>query len=182
MKHVPFFPAFFAFALVGLLASCQEELLSSQAEVRPEASRSVDFRGSSNKGGKKKKGEEPAPDPEPDPDAEISYATTFHLVETGEALNPLYRFSFSESGDLVLLESDPGTGVWGSDYYGYWAEPFERMQNAVSYTIGLNDYTYAFALLPDGRVEVTYTHVRRPYLSGDTVTTVAGIGIFAPVE
>ena len=180
MKSVRFIHLIFAFALTGLLASCNEDLLSSQTDIRPEASSAVDFRGSSNKGGKKKKEEEPAPDP--DPSADISFAMTFHRVETGEALHPLYRFSFSEAGDLALLASDPAVGVWGSDYYGYWAEPFDLVEKAVSYTVGLNDYTFAFAFLPDGRVEVTYTHVQRPYLSGDTVTTVARIGIFSLAE
>ena len=139
----------------------------------PASSEAVDLRSSSNRGGKKnKKDEEPAPEPG------VSYGSTYQLQAGETASDPLFRFSVATTEDLILLESDPNIGTWGSDFFGYWSEPFAYSDGQVTYTIGLNDYTYIFSDLPDGRVEVTLVHVQRPYLSGETTTTTSRVGTF----
>jgi hypothetical protein len=88
--------------------------------------------------------------------------------------DPLYQFG--KTGGSVLLRSDPDVGLWGEDYYGYWAEPFALDGNSLSYIIGLTHTTYDFEPLADGSVDIVKTLVVQPYLGGSPTTTVTEVG------
>ena len=95
-----------------------------------------------------------------------------------DQFDPLWRFS--KQGNSVTLETNPSIGVWGSDYFGYWSDPYSISDNEISYTIGLTHTTYTFVPFPDGTVDVTRTLVVQPYLGNNPpTTTITHVGVFA---
>ena len=130
-------------------------------------------------GGKKPKpNEDPEPDPEPEPDP-VPDGSTWQL-EAPDDHDPLWRFT--RSGNQMLLQTDPSVTSWGTDYWGYWSDPFAIDGQDVAYTIGLTHTTYTFVDQPDGRIDVTKTLIVQPYLGGSPTTTVTHVGVFAPTD
>jgi hypothetical protein len=84
--------------------------------------------------------------------------------------DPLFRFSISQSGELMLLESDATVASWGTDYWGYWSDPFPYANNEVNYIIGLTNTTYQYQPLPGDKIDVTKILIVQPYPSGDCTT------------
>jgi hypothetical protein len=114
---------------------------------------------------------EPTPaEPQPTP------APQHYQLSVRDAFDPLYRFTWS--GNEVLLQTDPTVTVWGTDYWGYWKNPFPLTGDAAIIRVGLTVTTYEFSHLSDGTVDVTKTLVVTPYQGGAPTTTVTHVGIF----
>lgn len=120
------------------------------------------------KGGRKTKDEPTAPEPTP--------GYVWYSKVASYDYDPLSRYG--QDGDQVLLQTDPTVTSWGTDYWGYWSDPYTMVGNTVQYTIGLTHTTYTFSVLADGRIDVSRTLVTQPYPSGDPVTTETHVGIF----
>jgi hypothetical protein len=124
----------------------------------------------------------PAPQPtppEPEPTPAPQTSTTYQL-SVRDAFDPLYRFT--QSGNEVLLQTDPTVTFWGTDYWGYWKNPFPMTGNAVVIRIGLTVTTYDFTPRSDGTIDVLKTLVVTPYQGGAPTTTVTHVGIFARID
>lgn len=136
--------------------------------------------GRGDRGGKgvKKKSPEPEPEPEPEPQPNPSGAV-FQLAEVDD-FDPLWKFTVS--GNHVLLQTDPSITSWGTDYWGYWSDPYAFQGGVVDYTVGLTHTTYVFTPLGDDRYDVTKTVVVQPYNGGGPTTTVTHPGIYGPVN
>ena len=126
-----------------------------------------------NGNGKPDKGDDPV---EPDP-----FVATYRLVQADDN-DPLYQFSISQSGTLMLLETDPTVTSWGTDYWGYWSNPYPFQNNQVNYTIGLTETTYEFTPLAGDRYDVVKTLIQHPYLGGTSTTTVSHPGVYELVN
>ncbi|UCF64411.1 MAG: hypothetical protein JSW33_00875 [bacterium] len=163
--------AFFMAAL--LISSCEKDLNSPTDEIL-----------SSNKISpnnlKKGKGKGKASDPEPDP-GEDPFIRTYQLFEAIDG-DPLYKFSISQSDQLIWLETDPTITSWGATYWGYWSDPFVYSNHEVNYIIGLTHTTYRFQELPGNKFDVTKTLVVQPYPSGSPTTTDTHPGIYILVN
>lgn len=154
------------FAVLSLSA-CEQDLVN----VRPDAP-AAEAGGlndalaaaKKSKKGPQKPGKPPAP-----------VGTTYEISVPDDP-DPLFRFTIS--GNSIQLESDPSVASWGSDYWGYWSDPFELGDDAVTYTFGLSTTTYALTPQPDGTLDVTRTVVVQPYLGGSPTTTVSHVGAF----
>lgn len=157
-----------------MFTGCEKE------EIRPfgtDNSSDVELRNGNGKGkGKKDKG-----DYGDDNGDSVHYASTYALFQAVDN-DPLFRISISESGDLMLLETDPSVTSWGSDYWGFWSDPFDYVNMEVSYTIGLTHTTYHFEQLPGNKMDVTKTLVVQPYPSGEPTTMVTHPGVYRLVE
>jgi hypothetical protein len=129
-----------------------------------------------NKGKGKGKGNNNQNDPEEDP-----FVITYQLYQADDS-DPLFRFSISQSGELVLLESDATVASWGTDYWGYWSDPFPYANNEVNYIIGLTNTTYQFQSLPDNKIDVTKILIVQPYPSGTPTTTLSHPGVYGLVN
>lgn len=163
--------------------SCEKESLSPTNGIRQsipteDGNNSIDATDptleDNGNGKKKKKRNNPPEDP---PEEEIVYVATYELVQMDEA-DPLFRYSISESGDLVLLETNPDIGLWGSDFYGSWSDPFPYANNEVNYQTGLTDVTYQFDPISNTQIDVTRILVTSPYTGGPPNTTITHVGIF----
>lgn len=132
--------------------------LSIVAEARPDRGRKT-----------KRDGSEPEPAP--------TYA--WYSLAVPDDGDPLSRFGLD--GDLVLLESDPDAAGWGTDYWGYWSEPFILVDGTVTYVDGLTETTYSFA--PVGEAfDVSREVVVRSYLGGASSVTRSHVGVFEPAH
>ncbi len=127
------------------------------------------------KGGKKNKDNPPS-----DPPPEIEYNATYQIAEIDDH-DPLYRFSISQSGQLMLLQTDPTVTSWGTDYWGYWSSPYTYTNNQVNYIIGLTNTTYQFTVLPNNNIDVTKTLIVQPYLGGTPTTTITHPGVYTRI-
>jgi len=158
-----------------LTISCEKMVNSPADEIN-----SANNAGQNNfeKGKGKGKGKGTIPDPEPDP---IPFVKTYQLFQAVD-WDPLYKFSISESGQLMLLETDSTVTSWGSNYWGYWSDPFVYSNNEVNYIIGLTNTTYRFQALPDNKIDVTKTLIVQPYPSGTPTTTETHPGIYVLVN
>lgn len=116
-------------------------------------------------------------DPPADTTVQDPFVKTYQLYQADDA-DPLYKFSISNSGVLMMLESDPNAGSWGSDYYGLWDEPFQYSGNQVFYGYGLTATYYNFEFLSDDLVGVTKTRYTTVYLSSRVDTTITYPGIY----
>ena len=159
------------------LTSCENEVYSPIQGNNSSETLSQDYltKGKGKNKGKPKGDdpvEDPVVDPEPDP-----FVTTYQLFQAQDS-DPLFRFSVSQSGELMLLETDPGVTSWGTDYWGYWSDPFLYENGEVNYINGLTNTTYQFNMLPDNKIEVTKILIVQPYPSGDPTTTVTRPGVY----
>ena len=165
--------AIFIFAL--LTASCEKDLNSPTGDILSSDNTSQN---SLKKGKGKGKGQIPDPDPDPNVDPFVQTYQLFQAVDS----DPLYKFSISQSGQLMLLETDPSITSWGTNYWGYWSDPFQYVNNEVNYIIGLTNTTYRFQSLPDNKIDVTKTLIVQPYPSGTPTTTESHPGIYILVN
>jgi hypothetical protein len=172
---------FFVLAAAITLTSCENEVYSPMQGNN--SSETVDqeylTKGNGKNKGKPKKDdpvEDPVVDPEPDP-----FVTTYQLLQADDS-DPLFRFSISQSGELMLLETDPEVTSWGTDYWGYWSDPFLYENGEVNYIIGLTNTTYQFQPLQDNKMEVTKTLIVQPYPSGDPTTTITRPGVYVLIN
>ena len=116
-----------------------------------------------------------------------SFGETFNLSDGTyeifqvDDFDPLWRFT--KIGDSIQLETDPSITSWGSDYWGYWSDPFELDENEVYYVAGgLTETTYEFVILNDGGVDVIKTLVVHPYLGGNSTTTITHPGQYQLID
>lgn len=158
-----------AMAAVIALASCGKEEYSPTAGMSAPGILSGSSLDKRNGKGKSNGNEgEPLPDP---------FVTTYQLVQSDD-WDPLFKFSISQSGRLMLLETDPAVTSWGTDYWGYWSDPFSYSDSKVNYIIGLTNTTYQFRTMPDNTIDVTKTLVVQPYPSGPPTTTISHPGVY----
>lgn len=166
------FTRFWAVAIVValvMLTSCEKEVYSPTDETN---SSKVISQNDFNKGKGKGKKNDNEGDPIPDP-----FITTYQMYQADDS-DPLFRFSISQSGQLILLETDPTVASWGTDYWGYWADPFSYANSEANYVIGLTNTTYQFQELPGDKIDVTKILVVQPYPSGTPTTTVSHPGVY----
>jgi len=163
------------FIFAFLIISCEKNINSPAGDILSSDNTSQN---SLKKGKGKGKGNIPDPEPEPDPDP---FVTTYQLFQAIDS-DPLYKFSISQSGQLMLLETDPSITSWGTNYWGYWSDPFLYANNEVNYIIGLTNTTYRFQSLPDNKIDVTKTLIVQPYPSGTPTTTETHPGIYILVN
>lgn len=161
-------------AVMGLLISCEKNVNSPADGTN---SNEITSETAFNKGNGKSKGKHKddigdIPDPNQDP-----FIATYQLHQADD-FDPLYRFSISQSGQLMLLETDPTVTSWGTDYWGYWSDPFPYANNEVNYIIGLTNTTYQFQPLPGNKIDVTKILIVQPYPSGTPTTTVTHPGVY----
>ena len=159
------------------LTSCENEVYSPLHSDNSSETLSPEYlaKGKGKNKGKPKDDdpvEDPIVDPEPDP-----FVTTYQLFQADDS-DPLFRFSISESGELMLLETNPEVTSWGTNYWGYWSDPFLYENDQVNYIIGLTNTTYQFKLLHDNKIEVTKTLIVQPYPSGEPTTTITRPGVY----
>ena len=109
------------------------------------------------------------------------YGATYRIAQPDDP-DPLYQFSFSADGTLVLLQSDSTVANWGSDFWGSWAEPFPFVNGAVHYIDGLTEITYQFEPYGTNGYDVTFILTVSPYTGGPSTTTVEHPGIYLLVE
>ena len=101
---------------------------------------------------------------------------TYQLVERDD-FDPLWRFT--KSGNSMQFETDPSVTSWGTDYWGYWRNPYTLSNdNTVNYIIGLTNTTYTFTIQADGKVDVAKTLIVNPYLGGSPTTTITHMGLY----
>ena len=160
-----------SFVLGITLMSCEKEAMDNtgQGELVTKA------KGGNGKGGKPK-------DPPPPPTApeEEVFETYFMLSQVIDP-DPLYRFSISQSGNAMMLETDPTITSWGRDYWGYWDEDFPFANNKVDYTFGLGNTVYTFTQVSPGVYDVTKKLVVSSYNSNTVTTTYSHPGIYTVV-
>jgi hypothetical protein len=123
-----------------------------------------------NKRGKKHESDSTPPAPTPQ--------WAWYRLALADEFDPLSRFGLD--GQQVLLQTDSTITSWGTDYWGYWDEPFMMEDNVLSYTVGLSHTTYTFLPLAGEGFDVTRTIVVQPYLVGEPTTTVTHVGVFEP--
>lgn len=160
-------------AAVALLMSCEKDVYSPADESSSSGTLSDAGFNKGHGKGKGKHSDDPIPDPTPDP-----FVVTYELDQAGD-FDPLFKFSISQSGQLMLLETDPTVATWGTDYWGYWSDPFSYTNNEVNYIIGLTNTTYQFQPLPGNKMDVTKILVVQPYPSGTPTTTVSHPGVYS---
>lgn len=114
-------------------------------------------------------------------DTEVKYAKTYRIKQDIKVTDPLYKFHISESGDLILLESDSTIAMWGADFWGSWKDPFTYGNNKVNYINGLSNITYEFFPQSDGTISVKLTVITQPYPSGEPRTTVSYPGVYEEI-
>jgi hypothetical protein len=98
------------FIFAFLITSCEKSVNSPTSGIHPSDNTSQN---SLKKGKGKGKGQIPDPDPDPDPNVE-PFVQTFQLFQAVDS-DPLYKFSISQSGQLMLLETDPSITSWGTN-------------------------------------------------------------------
>jgi hypothetical protein len=155
------------FLFAALIISCEKEVFSPANETY-----SSDI--ISNKNINKGKGKGKNRDIKP---VEDTLGTTYQLY-LADDFDPLYKFTISPSGDLMLLETNPTVTSWGTNYWGYWSDPFLYANNEVNYIIGLTNTTYRFQPLPGNKMDVTKTLIVQPYPSGPPTTTETHPGVY----
>ena len=82
----------------------------------------------------------------------------------------------------MLFETDPTVTTWGTDYWGYWDEPYTYANGEVEYFIGLTYTVYEFTQVSSNTIDVTKTLVVTPYLGGTATTTVTHPGTYTIVQ
>ncbi len=151
---------FFAGSL--LLSSCEKDRLAKdeQSEMIKKSRR--------GQGGKKNQ-------PPPPPPAEVF--TGYYQLQNAHDFDPLFRFAISASGQFMMLESDASISSWGTDFWGYWDEPFAYTNQQVNYTFGLSNTSYTFSPIAVNEFDVYKRVIIHPYLSGtaDTAYSLPGI-------
>ena len=169
--------------LVVLFAvlSCQKETIEPVSQKLTDTSTEsfnsdLKFKNGSNKGKGRK--DDTDNDDTPDP---ISYASTYKL-SSQNATHPLYQFSISTSGDLMLLQTDSTITTWGTDYWGFWSEPFGYSNNKINYISGLTNVTYEFEMLANDQIAVKQTLIVQPWPTGQPTTTISYPGIYDKVD
>jgi hypothetical protein len=165
-------------AVVVMLTSCEKEVFSPAGESNPSG---VISENEFNKGNGKGKGKNNQNDPPIDPPEVDPFVITYQLYQADDS-DPLFRFSISQSGELMLLESDATVASWGTDFWGYWSDPFPYANNEVHYIIGLTNTTYQFQPLPDNKIDVTKILIVQPYPSGTPTTTLSHPGVYGLVN
>jgi len=145
--------------VVFLAAACETDVVDPAPGLDAPAAQFA-------RGGKKK--DPPPPEPEPD--------YVWYVEVVNYDYDPLYRFGIDQ--DEVLLRTDPTVTTWGEDFWGYWDEPYTKVDNKVMYTIGLTHTTYTFDPLPGGGFDVSRRLIRQPYPIGTPDTTFTHVGIF----
>lgn len=164
-------------SLVRLLVFAPLVLLACDAPVAPVAPAVPAGITDQVAEGRGQRGKKPKPDPEP-PDSEPVPPYAWYELTAAADVDPLHRFGLAEQ--TAKLETDPTVAGWGTDYWGYWSEPFPFDGRVVRYTIGLTHTTYELSPLAGGGFDVTKTLVVQPYLGGEPTTTVTHVGVFAP--
>lgn len=101
---------------------------------------------------------------------------SYEIVEYDGYGDQLFRFHLS--GDQVLFESDPTVTTWGTDYWGYWADPFPFADDVVQFFRGLSNVQYDFEVVGDGLVHVTRTLVTVDYGGGILIDEVKPLGVY----
>ena len=158
------------------LMSCEKDALVS-TDNSGLSGHDLELRNNGKGKGKKDKDGE-----EEEEEEEIVYTSTFILRQAVD-FDPLYKFSISEAGDLMLLQTNPEITTWGTDYWGSWSDPYPYANYIVHYTKGLTDVTYVFDPLPDGSFDVTKTLIVSPYSTrGEPDTTITNPGIYVLME
>jgi hypothetical protein len=160
-----------------MLTSCEKEVYSPTDEINPSGMISEN---NFNKGNGQGKGKNNDND-NGDNSEEDPFVSTYQLYQADDS-DPLFRFSISRSGELMLLETDAAVTSWGTDYWGYWSDPFPYTNNEVNYIIGLTNTTYQFQPLPDNKIDVTKILLVQPYPSGTPTTTTSHPGVYGLVN
>jgi len=168
-----------------IFISCQEEEVLPDSEFQNE----VTLRGgkpNDNGGGKgngKGKGgkDDNNDDDTGEEDPVIEYGDTYQLHERDD-YDQLYRFSFTVEGDQVLFQTDSTITSWGTDYWGYWAEPHPYENGVVQYISGLSFVKYEFVEVGDGVFDVSKMFVQGFYNSTHTDTTFSHPGLYTRIE
>ncbi|HMC01314.1 MAG TPA: hypothetical protein VKN14_09805 [Flavobacteriaceae bacterium] len=157
-------PLLFAFSIVLIfLFSCQHNDISTEEIESNSSNRPAKTKG------KKKNNNDGGTD-------ETTNGTFYQIVEYIDH-DPL--FQFETQGNQITFFTDASIGVWGTDYYGYWSDPYSFNNNVVEYTIGLSTATYTFSETGNNSYHVTKQLVVQPYNSnGEPTTTLTDIGFF----
>lgn len=172
-----FFLVIIIIAAAITLTSCENEIYSPMQGNNSSETLSQEYLTKGNGKNKgKPKGDDPIEDPEQDP-----FVSTYQLLQAHDS-DPLFRFSIAQSGELMLLETDPEVTSWGSDYWGYWSDPFLYENGEVNYIIGLTNTTYQFQLLQNNNIEVTKILIVQPYPSGNPTTTITRPGVYVSIN
>ena len=170
-----------AITFLFLFASCEKDTINpsdslSDTPIEVRGGGNGDGNGGNGGGNGKGKGKNNDDDGGNNQDT-IHYASTYQITAYDE-FDPLYRFSFSDAGDLVLLQTDSTVTHWGTDYWGSWADPYPYLDGIVHYFNGLTEVTYDFESLSGDMFDVNKTLSVTEYLSGNVTTTYKHIGIF----
>jgi len=163
--------------VIFLFTSCDKEDLQTAGATGQDEITVRGGKGNNNGKGKGNQGDgSGGVDPVP-----IDYDATYQISEVDDP-RPLYKFSIATTGDLMLLQTDPSITSWGTDYWGYWADPFPYADGIVHYIDGLTEVTYEFSPLSGDKFDVTETLRVTSYNSGAVTTTVWHLGIYSRVE
>lgn len=159
-------------AFLLTMYSCQKaDNVNPATDTEALAKKGGNGKGSSGKGNK------PTEEPE---EPVIEYESTYRIT-TYDDPDPLYQFSFSTSGTLVLLETDPTVTTWGTDYWGTWANPYTYANGVMETRSGLTETRIEFIQLTNGDIDVYKRIIRHPYLSGPIDTTYVHPGIYTRI-
>ena len=99
---------------------------------------------------------------------------TYELLQSYD-YDPLWRFT--KNGTSMQFETDPSVTSWGSDYWGYWADPLTLEEDSVNFIPGAIA-TYFFEVMEGGMVDVTRRLTVFPYLGGSPIITDTHPGIY----
>ena len=179
MKSTNLFTLFSLILIIAsstLVLSCQKENISTENDVDASEINVISNSDIVISKRKKKKKDDPEPPINNDP-----FVTTYQLYEAIDG-DPLYRFSISQSGELMLLESDPTVAGWGNDFWGTWSDPFPYLNSEVNYIKGLTNTTYQFQQISPETIDVTKILIVQPYPNGEPITTESHPGIYTLVE
>lgn len=182
MKHsLSYMFAIISLSFCFLVSSCSTEPYSLPTDSDSNAVEG-EFRGGkkNDKGNGKGKNKDDDNGGNQDPEI-IEYAATYEIYRAVDH-DPLYRFSISTSGDLMLFQTDSTVTSWGSDYWGYWSDPYDYLNGQVEYIIGLTHTTYIFDPLPNDKFDVTKILVVTPYTGGPATTTITNPGIYTRLD
>jgi hypothetical protein len=164
------------FAAFVMLSSCEKDVYSPADEIN---SSRIMVEDNLKKDKGKGKGRNNQNDPPADPvDPVVDPFVSTYQLDQADDFDPLFRFSISQSGELMLLETDPTVTSWDTDYWGYWSDPFPYTNNEVNYIIGLTNTSYHFQSLPDNKIDVTKILIVQPYPSGTPTTTITHPGVY----
>lgn len=160
-------------AVLLTVYSCQKA-----DNVNPAIDKEVLAKKGGNGKGSNGKGNQTPEEPE---EPVVEYESTYRIT-TYDDPDPLYQFSFSTDGALVLLETDPTITTWGTDYWGFWASPFAYSNGVMETRSGLTETRIEFRSLANGDIDVYKRLIRHPYLNGTSDTMYFHPGVYTRVQ